>query len=100
MGFYCEKSPPEKKRSATVVVPGNGFQVCYYSSTTTVAEFSKIFFVFYKWPDLSDVQGIEDFFLNPAVDLFPLLLFASTPGCSQNRIAVSDTLNIHLLSDF
>ena len=27
-------------------------------SATTVTEFSKIFLVFYKWPDLTDVQGI------------------------------------------
>jgi hypothetical protein len=36
-----------------------------YSSTqnwilrrTTVTEFSKTFLVFYKWPDLTDVQGV------------------------------------------
>ena len=27
-------------------------------STTTVTEFSKTFLVFYKWPDLTDVQGL------------------------------------------
>ena len=27
-------------------------------SATTVTEFSKTFLVFYKWPDLTDVQGI------------------------------------------
>ena len=27
-------------------------------SATTVTEFSKTFPVFYKWPDLTDVQGI------------------------------------------
>jgi hypothetical protein len=29
-----------------------------YSSTTTVTEFSKTFLVFYKWPDLTDVQVV------------------------------------------
>ena len=27
-------------------------------STTTVTEFSKTFLVFYKWPDLTDVQVV------------------------------------------
>jgi hypothetical protein len=36
--------------------------------------------------------------LNVKVGVFILLLFASLPYCSQNQIALSDTLR--LLSDF
>jgi hypothetical protein len=48
------------------------------TSGTTVTEFSKTFLVFYKWPDLTDVQGI----------LTSTVLFPNTGPCLQPFLAV------------
>jgi hypothetical protein len=53
IGFYYETIFPEKSKIGHGGSPRN-----WIPQGTIVTEYSKTFLVFYKWPDLTYVQGI------------------------------------------
>jgi hypothetical protein len=53
IGFYYENIFSKNQKIGYGITTWNSIP-----SSNTVTEFSKTFPVFYKWPDLTDVQGI------------------------------------------